>query len=199
MYVLDRPYFQVAALYARAHRPDRARGVMAQFDMEVRDSVMRRWMAPDAHTALGEIATVEKRPLDAVREFRAGDMRPDGPAADCISCLPVSIARAFDEAGATDSAIVWYERYLAVPRAARMALLSPTGSGVEFHTQDALHLARTYERLGALYETKGDRARALASYRSFVDLWKDADPELQPEVAEARRHIARLIATPVTR
>jgi tRNA A-37 threonylcarbamoyl transferase component Bud32/tetratricopeptide (TPR) repeat protein len=199
MSVLDRPYFKVATLYARARRPDRARAVMGQYVADVRDTALRRWRAPEWHTALGEIALAERRPLDAVREFRAGDMRSDGPANDCTSCLPVSLARAFDDASMPDSAIFWYERYLAVPRGASMSPVDPEGSGVDMAAEDALHLARTYERLGALYEAKGDRARALANYRSFVDLWKDADPELQPRVMDARRQIARLSAAPLTR
>ena len=57
---------------------------------------------------------------------------------------------------------------------------------------DAEYLAGTYKRLGELYEAKGDKAKAIAYYQKFVDLWKNADPELQPQVAEARRRLARL-------
>ena len=41
---------------------------------------------------------------------------------------------------------------------------------------------------------KGDRAKAIDALVKFTDLWKNADPELQPFVAEARRRIARLSA-----
>jgi hypothetical protein len=34
--------------------------------------------------------------------------------------------------------------------------------------------------------------KAADRYRRFVDLWKDADPELQPGVREVRAHRARL-------
>jgi hypothetical protein len=43
-----------------------------------------------------------------------------------------------------------------------------------------------------LYEAKGDRQQALTHYMKFADLWKNADPELQPKVAEVRAKIARL-------
>jgi hypothetical protein len=33
---------------------------------------------------------------------------------------------------------------------------------------------------------------ALKHYSIFVSLWKNADPELQPKVAEVRQHVARL-------
>lgn len=43
-----------------------------------------------------------------------------------------------------------------------------------------------------LYEAKGDRAKAISYDQRFVNLWKDADPELQPRVAVARARIAKL-------
>jgi hypothetical protein len=44
-----------------------------------------------------------------------------------------------------------------------------------------------------LYEAKGDPAKAAESYRGFIELWKNADPELQPRVADARRRVSALI------
>jgi hypothetical protein len=41
---------------------------------------------------------------------------------------------------------------------------------------------------------RGDRVRATHHYAKFVELWKDADPELQPKVADVRRRLARLTA-----
>jgi hypothetical protein len=43
-----------------------------------------------------------------------------------------------------------------------------------------------------LYEGLGDTAKAIANYRGFIELWKNADPELQPRVADAKRRLARL-------
>ena len=57
---------------------------------------------------------------------------------------------------------------------------------------DPQALAAVSKRLGELYEAKGDRQNALSHYLKFVDLWKDADPELQPKVTEVRARIARL-------
>ena len=42
------------------------------------------------------------------------------------------------------------------------------------------------------YEARGDRAKALEYYGRFVNLWKDADPELQPVVRDVRARMARL-------
>ncbi|HWP36045.1 MAG TPA: tetratricopeptide repeat protein, partial [Gemmatimonadales bacterium] len=54
-------------------------------------------------------------------------------------------------------------------------------------------LPNAYRRLGELYEAKGDREKALRYYGDFVDLWKDADPELQPVVREVKERMARLV------
>jgi hypothetical protein len=53
-------------------------------------------------------------------------------------------------------------------------------------------LGPTYKRLGELYETVGDRAKALQYYGEFVNLWQDADPVLQPQVKEVRGRMAAL-------
>ena len=57
---------------------------------------------------------------------------------------------------------------------------------------DLVYLAPAELDVAALYERQGDRTRALAAYRTFVDLWRDADPELRPAVERARARIAAL-------
>jgi hypothetical protein len=49
-----------------------------------------------------------------------------------------------------------------------------------------------HERLAELYEARGDAARAAPHYARFIAMWKDADPGLQPRVAQARRRLAQL-------
>ena len=79
----------------------------------------------------------------------------------------------------TDSAIATGERYLAT----RIAFK---------HNSDALFLAGVRQRLGEMYEAKGNVDKALENYTAFVDLWKDADAELQPRVRDVRGRIERL-------
>ncbi len=45
---------------------------------------------------------------------------------------------------------------------------------------------------GRLAEALGQRARAIEAYRYVADLWRYADPELQPHVREARAGLGRL-------
>jgi hypothetical protein len=46
--------------------------------------------------------------------------------------------------------------------------------------------------LGEMYEAKGNVDKALTHYQAFVELWKAADPELQPRVRDVRGRIERL-------
>jgi hypothetical protein len=49
-----------------------------------------------------------------------------------------------------------------------------------------------HERLGSLYLQVGDTAAAARHLAEFIELWKDADPELQPRVQAAQRILERL-------
>jgi tetratricopeptide (TPR) repeat protein len=48
-----------------------------------------------------------------------------------------------------------------------------------------------YFLLAELYEKKGIKDRAIGTYKRFLDLWKNADPEI-PEVVEAKKRLAAL-------
>jgi tetratricopeptide (TPR) repeat protein len=188
--------FGIAGAYAVAGRPDRARAVLAQYDSEVRDTAVRRDLEPLRHSALAEIAIAEGRPRDAVNELRASDMRADGPDNACAPCTYAALGRAFDLAGMADSAIVNFERFLSTPYAFRFM-----GDPIRFILPggDSRHLAGAYKRLGELYEAKGDKQKAASYYTKFVELWKNADPELQPKVTEVKKRLARLSDTEIRR
>lgn len=176
----QRPYFLAAQLYALGGRPDRARAILTQYESEVRDTALRRAQLDEVQRALGEIALAERRPNEALSLFRKSDTLPDGPNGACAACIYALIARAFDQADMPDSAVMAFERFLTLPGYPLIPAMHPT------------YLAGTYKRLGELYEQKNDRAKAVEYYAKFVDLWKDADPELQPKVQDVRRRIARL-------
>ena len=172
-------YLWVARTYAQAHRPERARAVLAQYAADRRDTVLTRASAPAVHSVLGEIALAEGRPLVALEEFRRADRLPDGPVHLCDICRHADLGRAFDQAGMADSTIASFERYLETPHLVRINL-------------DTRYAARILQRLGELYEAKGNRIKAIEYYGRFVELWRNADPELQPRVAAVRRRIASL-------
>jgi DNA-binding SARP family transcriptional activator/TolB-like protein len=53
-------------------------------------------------------------------------------------------------------------------------------------------VAPAHLRAAQIYQRLGNRERATFHYTRFVRLWKDADPEFQPMVAQAREALARL-------
>jgi len=182
MPVAARPYGDVAIIYAIAGRPDEARAVLAQYDADVRDTTLRRAYEPNRLHALGMVQIADRRPLDAVRTFYASDSFPDGPVNDCAACVDAEVGLAFDRANVPDSAIAHYERYLNTPYAYRLF-------------NDADQVALIYRRLGELYQTKGDRGDAARYYEKFVNLWKNADPDLQKQVADVKRRLSDLQVT----
>ncbi len=170
---LERPYLQLAEFYAAAGRADRAKVLLADYEREV-DTLVRRVDEADRLRALGAVALAEGRLGDAVRELRASDA-----VDECAVCALPFLAEAYDRAGNADSAVAVYERYVRSAVVERVFL-------------DHAHRARMYRRLGELYEARGDRAQAIEAYRRFVELWTEADPELQPAVRELKARLARL-------
>ena len=97
----------------------------------------------------------------------------------CKPCGLGAMAIAHDAASNADSALVFWEAYL------------DTYWGIPGIEAWARPLA--LRRLGEIYETRGERDRAVEYYNQFVELWRNADPEFQPQVADTRERIARLV------
>jgi eukaryotic-like serine/threonine-protein kinase len=170
---LERPYANLAQIYALAGRPDLARAALGEFERTA-STVPAAIAEAVRHSIASSLAMGEKRYLDAAHEAKAAD------TGNCTTCLLPAIAHAYDDAGQADSAIAVFTRYVD-----SHAILN------RFDT-DGFFLAGSYKRLGELWEAKGDREKATRYYLKFVDLWKNADPELQPKVAEVRRKLQRL-------
>ena len=177
----DRPYTDLARVFAIAEQPARARAVLAQF-AAIRDTAFYRGRLAAVHEALGEIALAEKRFGDAISEYRKGDVRADGlPKNEDAVSVHFNLGRAYDLASQPDSAIAEFERYVQTRYYSRADV-------------DVYALAGVHKRLGELYEAKGDTERAISHLTTFTELWKNADAELQPAVVEAKRRLARLQA-----
>lgn len=170
----DRPYTGAAAIYARAGRVDEARQLMADYTRLVPEGVRKG--NPNRHSALAEIARAEHRYPEALSEYRAYH-----DEVGCAACGFFDEASVFDLTHQQDSALIYYDRFVSTPDPFRV-------------WEDEFYLGPAYKRAGELHEARGDRAQALDDYNKFVDLWKNADAELQPVVRDVRGRIARLAA-----
>ena len=66
------------------------------------------------------------------------------------------------------------------------------GSIAERAAFELVYLAPAHLRRAEIYDRRGNRDAAVEHYRRFIDLWRDADPELQPMVTRARERLAAL-------
>ena len=170
---------EAAVNYSIAGAPERARPILAQFDAAAGDSINRESWVGQRVYAEGTILLAERRIDDAIRTFRRLDVLPDGLPGWCEFCGRVALARAYDQANVADSTIANLERYLTISQDGRSNV-------------DTWFLGPARKRLGELYEAKGDTKRAAEQYAAFVELWKRADPDLQPKVTEVRGRLERL-------
>jgi tetratricopeptide (TPR) repeat protein len=169
-----RGYVELAYAYASAGAPVRAQQLLDEWKRlpAVERAAGEDWMEPAVR---GWIAMASNRPADAIAPFRES-----AQTGDCYICGLHDLGMAFEAVGAADSAIAYYRRYLDEPQLTRFL-------------DDAWQLAPTYERLAELYAARGDTDNAAHYARLFTELWKDADPELQPRVRRMQQFLRSTI------
>ena len=175
----NRPYLGLAAFYANAGQPAKARNMLSRWEADVPDSVTRRVAEPGRRAIQGAIEMAEGRYPEALRDIWAADTTYDGPNGNCAMCMYDDIALVHARAGAADSAIFWLEKYLSTPYFTKQSF--------ESGAKPIL-----LKRLGELYESTGNVEKAALNYREFLKLWDKPDPRLQPKVAEVRARLSRL-------
>jgi tetratricopeptide (TPR) repeat protein len=84
------------------------------------------------------------------------------------------LAETLESQGRNEEALTWF------------------GSFDAHSAYDEVYLAPSHLRRGRIWEKLGQAGQAAASYRRFLDLWRDADPELKPLLDEAKAALARL-------
>ena len=169
---MDRPYLSIAEMYADVGKTAQAREWLTKFETEL-DEGQKSRQPISYHRAKGWVAAAETRFQSAIAEFREAHEL----AADPIAQL-FNLATTFDRAGQVDSAIAYFTEYLETP------YLFRTRSGSN---------AIAHRRLGALFEQRDEVSMAVNHYNQFIELWNDADADLQPQVQDARERIARLV------
>jgi TolB-like protein/tetratricopeptide (TPR) repeat protein len=169
----------VASLYAQAGNPVSARRILAMWNAAVPDTARAESQLANLRATEADVAIAEGRVPEAIADIMAADKVGDAPRGPDAELLPLAMARVYERAAQADSAIAWYERFLKAPRRPVSVI-------------DALWLGHVYERLSMLHEAKGNASAAAQSLQKFIDLWAEADQELQPRVAAARERLKSL-------
>ena len=175
---------------------------------------VRRYLIGLLSVRLGDLSEAERqaRALEEDAVTRGGDAR----------ALAVGLGRSLRghvlaARGAPDSALAAFEagRALvseglldapfanqATDRYARAEVLRALGRDDEAHAWYAslgettidvtIFEAPAQLRRAEMYERRGQTREAAAHYARFVELWRNADPELRPAVMQAERQLARL-------
>jgi tetratricopeptide (TPR) repeat protein len=174
-----RPYTYLAGLYAQAGRPDVAQRLLTEY----RETPGTGGDAVEAQDTIsviqGDIALAQGRYADALKAYREAQVLSDGTPALCTACGDYNVARVFDRMGQQDSALEHLQAYMAEPAGRR--------DNVDWYALPVVE-----KRLGELYDSKGDTANAVKHYGAFTDLWKNADPDLQPVVQTVKKRLGEL-------
>ncbi|MBW8771869.1 MAG: tetratricopeptide repeat protein, partial [Gemmatimonadetes bacterium] len=167
----DRPYLTLVDIYAHLGDIDGVRRTRRAFEAAFPEAER-----PPESPATWDAAEALARG-DRVAEIAA--LRRARQLAWCAHCGLYEEGEAWDRLGQADSARVTLER-----------AVSTIAYRDEYN--DAAFYAPALQRLGELYEAKGDRAKAQEYYQRFIDRWRKADPALQPRVAAAKERLTAL-------
>ena len=169
----DRKHFWFVDFYSLAGEEELARAYMEAYEAGATDH-QRQAQESDIRMARANLAYVAGDPVEAARLYAEAD------EGDCTICTLYYRATAWDAAAQPDSALVYWQRYLDDPQSNRM-----------FWDQNGL--GGGLERAAQLADELGDAESAALYYGQFVDLWADADPELQPRVEAARARLEEIV------
>jgi len=167
----DVPVAQLASLYAALGARVEAQKLL---NIET-DSAPSAATAAERRYLSGVVYAAEGKWRDAVLALR------DASAAgqECPICPLPELAEAEEQTGNIDAAIAAAERYV---RTAFIHRFEP----------DAAYLATTLVRLARLYERRNQPGLAVQTYRRLLDVWRDADSELTPQVTALQNRAVAL-------
>jgi tetratricopeptide (TPR) repeat protein len=126
---------------------------------------------------LGRIELNRENYPEAIRYFEEAlsYIPPQGSGIAGYGRFTDSLALAYFKSGELEKARDTYEK---------------TGSLMGLIDSNVIY-AKTFYMLGKVYEGLGDKEKAIANYQKFLEIWKDADPDL-PEPADAKTRLASL-------
>lgn len=173
----DQWHFFHANLLGMAGRPDEAEAVLRRFDEEVPEEFHEPFYV--RNQSARSYVTIQRgqtdEAIEIIRDIRA--RRADTDYAKRMGWALLEAGRLEEAVEEWETALAWRDQVHAL----------------HWHHGQNLWIL---QRIGPVYEALGEREKALAHYRRMVELWAEADPELQPRVREWRARIEALEAQP---
>jgi tetratricopeptide (TPR) repeat protein len=169
----DRRHFWLVSFYALAGDLDQAQSYLSAFETEATED-QKRAEEDALLQARGFMAYASGDPAGAAALYAEADR------GSCTICTLSLRALAWDAAGQPDSALVYWKRYLDDTQINRMYW-------------DQNQLGAAIERAAQLSDELGDTEQAALYYDQLVELWAEADPELQPRVQAAQARLEEIV------
>lgn len=166
--LLDRPYFELAMALALAGELERTEALLARWSAEAPPEITPELIEGQQQVVRALLAGQAGRHEEALTLLEEGRR-----ALHCVYCLTTVRARFIERARGPEAGIAAWEERAATPDQRIFAQVR--------------ELPLVYENLCSLHAQHGDLARAVSYCGLFVEMWAEADPELQPRVEAARR------------
>jgi DNA-binding SARP family transcriptional activator/Flp pilus assembly protein TadD len=172
--------YLLAVVYAALDRPADAERVAARLSRARVPAESQPLVVALSHGARARAALQKRDPSAALRELQ--ERRDDASPVNLVGVVPFFglaserfiHAEALRTLGRDEEALSWY------------------GAFGEHSAYSRIFLAPAHRRRGEIFEKTGHRAEAVREYSRFVALWKDCDPALRPDVADAEARLKRL-------
>ncbi|GMQ82215.1 MAG: hypothetical protein BMS9Abin05_1660 [Rhodothermia bacterium] len=168
-----RPYVKLISLHAKMGEVERARALRDEYERLVpgrlRKGNLGRFQA-DAEILLAEGLLVEA--LETMQLSQSVDR--------CHICFYDRQAMVLERLDSLEAAVQLLEEFADYSMSGSFWYLAPK-------------IPLVLSRLGELHSRLGNTESAIEAYTNFVNLWKEADDELQPRVQYARDQIEHLL------
>jgi tetratricopeptide (TPR) repeat protein len=133
-----------------------------------------RWARTLAESIRAHVAAAGRRTDGALAHLDAADWEAAASVFVAEAHDRYFRAELLEQAGREDEALGWLE------------------SMAERAAYELVYLAPSHLRQAEIYDRRGERSKAAPHYRRFIELWSEADPELQPAVEGARKRLAEV-------
>ena len=173
-YQIDALWLKCSA-YVKMKSLAEAQKTAEELKQIVEEGMNSKWMR-NYHSLTGLMKLEKKKFSEAIQDFKKYlSLKSYGPLLRSVRVIDF-LALAYYGSGDVEKAKEEYER-----------ITSLTDGRL---TAGDIY-AKSFYKLGKIYEQQGNKSKAIEHYQKFLDLWKDADPGI-PEVDDAKKRLAAM-------